>query len=94
MTATPQQSPAQPPASDRPLVVVSNRLPFQVEREGGQTRVTRSPGGLVAALEPVLRQRGGTWVGWTGVPQEDGRPSGFALPATDGITYRPVPLRI
>ncbi len=91
-TAQPQAASASQPAPDRPLVVVSNRLPFQVEREGSQSRLLRSPGGLVAALEPVLRQRGGTWVGWTGVPQEDGRPSGYALPASDGITYRSVPL--
>jgi trehalose 6-phosphate synthase/phosphatase len=92
MTVTTAQSTEPQPVADRPLVVVSNRLPFQVEREGGQVRLTRSPGGLVSALEPALRRRGGTWVGWTGVPQEDGRPSGFALPASEGITYRPVPL--
>ena len=92
MTTTAQPSAEQVPAPDRPLVVVSNRLPFQVEREAGQSRLIRSPGGLVSALEPVLRRRGGTWVGWTGVPQEDGRPSGYALPTSDGITYRPVPL--
>src|SRR5256885_10096430 len=32
-----------------PLVVISNRLPFQVERRGGKLHLTRSPGGLVAA---------------------------------------------
>jgi trehalose 6-phosphate synthase/phosphatase len=92
MTSTPQDSAAPQPAPDRPLVVVSNRLPFQAEREGGEIRMTRSPGGLVSALGPVLRQRGGTWIGWAGVPQEDGRPSGLVLPTGDGITYRPVPL--
>ena len=92
MTSTPQEPTAQEPVPDRPLVVVSNRLPFQAEREGGEIRLTRSPGGLVSALEPVLRQRGGTWIGWAGVPQEEGRPSGLVLPTSDGITYRAVPL--
>src|SRR3954452_2680473 len=33
----------------------------------------RSPGGLVTALEPLLRRRRGAWIGWTGIPEaEDG----------------------
>ena len=31
---------------------------------------TPSPGGLVRALLPLLRTTGGTWVGWTGVPDD------------------------
>ena len=45
-------------AKPRKVVVVSNRGPFR--REGG--RWVRSAGGLVAALHPVLVQRGGVWV--------------------------------
>src|SRR6266513_2909330 len=53
------------------LVLVSNRLPFALEPAGkGQWRVTHSPGGLVSALGPVLRGRGGTWIGWPGVAGE------------------------
>ena len=44
--------------SPRKVVVVSNRGPFR--REGG--RWVRSAGGLVAALHPVLCDRGGVWV--------------------------------
>lgn len=44
------------------FVVVANRLP--VDRVG--ERWQASPGGLVAALAPVLRARGGCWVGWPG----------------------------
>jgi trehalose 6-phosphate synthase/phosphatase len=47
-------------------VVVSNRLPVSVHTRRGQTRLERAPGGLVAALDPALRERGGTWVGWPG----------------------------
>src|SRR5206468_2943324 len=53
-------------ATPRSLVVVSNRLPFTVERRPEGVRFRRSPGGLVTALEPALAQRGGVWVGWTG----------------------------
>ncbi|MBZ0119693.1 MAG: hypothetical protein K8H88_22080, partial [Sandaracinaceae bacterium] len=40
------------------LVVVSNRGPSRIV---GKRRV-RAAGGLVAALDPVLRARGGVWV--------------------------------
>src|SRR5881396_1323440 len=50
------------------LILVSNRLPFALEPAGeGQWSVKPSPGGLVSALGPVLRGRGGTWIGWPGV---------------------------
>src|SRR5438067_5628112 len=83
------------PANNRSLVVVSNRLPFTAERRPEGTRFRRSAGGLVAALEPVLAQRGGVWVGWTGAAREDGAgdAAGGALPAaTDHVSYRAVPL--
>jgi alpha,alpha-trehalose-phosphate synthase [UDP-forming] len=49
------------------LVVVANRLPVD-RREGpdGSVSWQTSPGGLVAALEPIMRQQEGAWVGWTG----------------------------
>lgn len=50
------------------FVVVANRLPVDFEeRPRGGTAWERSPGGLVTALEPVLRSHGGVWVGWPGV---------------------------
>jgi trehalose 6-phosphate synthase/phosphatase len=83
------------PSPSRSLVVVSNRLPFTAERrpppEGARFR--RSSGGLVAALEPVLTQRGGVWVGWTGVASEERDSArGLALPPSGKLTYRAVPL--
>jgi trehalose 6-phosphate synthase len=47
----------------------------------------RSPGGLVSALRPVLRNTSTTWVGWTGT-------TGPAptLPDVDGVRMRPVEL--
>ena len=50
-------------ASPRQLVIVSNRLPVERTDEGmWQT----APGGLVTALQPVLQDLGGLWVGWPG----------------------------
>src|SRR5690349_16825912 len=40
----------------------------------GSTTWKRSPGGLVTALEPLLRRRKGAWIGWPGVPDSDEEP--------------------
>jgi trehalose 6-phosphate synthase len=49
------------------LVVVSNRLPIVFTRgPKGEWLIKRGSGGLVTALAPVLRDRGGLWIGWTG----------------------------
>lgn len=47
----------------------------------------RSPGGLVTALEPILADRGGTWVGWPGI-------AGIALGSFSwqGLNLEPVAL--
>src|SRR5256885_3176428 len=81
------------PSTSRSLVVVSNRLPFTVDRRPEGVRFRRSPGGLVASLEPALAQRGGVWVGWTGAAREDGDAAGRAPPtATEQVQYRAVSL--
>ncbi|ORA37155.1 alpha,alpha-trehalose-phosphate synthase (UDP-forming) [Mycobacterium aquaticum] len=57
------------------FVVVANRLPIDLERlPDGTTRWKRSPGGLVTALEPLLRKRRGAWIGWAGIPDSDEEP--------------------
>ncbi|MDY0909415.1 alpha,alpha-trehalose-phosphate synthase (UDP-forming) [Microbacterium sp. CFBP9034] len=49
------------------LVVVANRLPVDRVVDGsGEHTWRRSPGGLVTALEPVMRRADGAWVGWPG----------------------------
>jgi trehalose 6-phosphate synthase len=48
------------------LVVAAHRLPVAWDESGKQWKP--SPGGLVSALGPVLRERGGVWVGWNGAP--------------------------
>ncbi len=51
----------------RPLVIAANRLPVMRSDDGW----TASPGGLVRALFPLVRESHGTWVGWTGVADDD-----------------------
>ncbi|MGI5126261.1 alpha,alpha-trehalose-phosphate synthase (UDP-forming) [Pseudonocardia sp. CA-107938] len=70
------------------FVVVANRLPVDLEKlPDGTERWKRSPGGLVTALEPMLRSREGAWVGWPGVPDADAGPF-----VEDGLSLHPVNL--
>lgn len=54
------------------FIVVSNRLPVDrvVDADGVESWAT-PPGGLVTALEPVMRAAEGAWVGWAGQPNLD-----------------------
>ena len=79
------------------LVVVSNRLPVTLRTgSDGRRRQERSAGGLVAALEPALRRRGGTWVGWSGAAgpageELEGAGAGYrmaAVPLSQGEVRR------
>jgi trehalose 6-phosphate synthase len=74
-----------PPRSS--LVTVANRLPVAGERveDGWTWRI--APGGLVSAVAPVMRERGGTWVGWAGVGPDVEVPT-----EAEGIALTPVPL--
>lgn len=76
-----------------PLVVVSNRLPFTTVHAEGRVRFKRSPGGLVAALDPALSRRGGVWIGWAGLETEDPA-SGVEMmaPRSSKVHYRSVAL--
>jgi trehalose 6-phosphate synthase/phosphatase len=52
---------------ETPLAIASNRLPFSYHRTSKGLEARHSPGGLVSALDPMLRKRGGTWIGWPGI---------------------------
>lgn len=53
---------------DKKIIVISNRSPYILSGKEGELKLTRSVGGLVTAVEPVLIERGGTWVAWGGRP--------------------------
>ena len=60
------------------LVVVANRLPVDRVVDGADgPGWRRSPGGLVTALEPVMRRADGAWVGWPGQPDIEVEPFEF-----------------
>jgi alpha,alpha-trehalose-phosphate synthase [UDP-forming] len=52
-----------PPTKGPDLVIVANRLPVEFDVEEGWRR---APGGLVSAMESVLREAEALWVGWSG----------------------------
>ena len=84
-------------AQDQPrLVIVSNRLPIVLNRNNqGVWEATRGSGGLVTAMAPVLRDRGGLWIGWPGtsdVPADEIREALTKLGLKAGFTLDPVPL--
>jgi trehalose 6-phosphate synthase/phosphatase len=56
----------------RRVLVVSDRLPIHLTCEAGEGwRADRAHGALIAALNPVLRERRGVWIGWPGVAEEE-----------------------
>jgi len=78
------------------LLILSKQLPIVLARDGGSLwRAVPTHGALVAALSTILRDRGGVWIGWPGVTDEE-------LPAVrkilagaiheGGYTLRPVAL--
>ena len=70
------------------LVIVANRLPVdRVALSDGTFAWRRSPGGLVSALEPVMRSGDGAWIGWPGSPDDEFEPF-----VEDGMQLVPVHL--
>jgi len=70
------------------FLVLSNRLPVdRVIAADGTASWQHSPGGLVTALEPVMRAADGAWVGWAGQAGLEFDPF-----VSDGIHIVPVPL--
>ncbi|MCB2203364.1 trehalose-6-phosphate synthase [bacterium] len=77
------------------LIIVSNRLPVVFRREEGVLNWRPGSGGLVTALAPVLRDRGGVWIGWSGLSSEDQEEVNDALSessAATGYELEAVPL--
>jgi trehalose 6-phosphate synthase len=70
------------------LVIVANPLPVdRVELPDGSLGWRRSPGGLVSAMDPVMRDRNGVWIGWPGGTENDLEPF-----EDDGLSLVPISL--
>ena len=76
------------PADGYDFLVVANRLPMDLSIADDGTRSwSRSPGGLVTALEPVMQESAGAWVGWSGATDVELEPFD-----ADGMRLVPVAL--
>lgn len=69
------------------FVIVANRLPVHRVTTGKTVQYRRSPGGLVSAMEPVIRSRRGLWVGWDGASGRTPR-----VRHSEGLDLAPVKL--
>lgn len=70
------------------VVIVSNRLPVHRVKRGRLSAWETSPGGLVSALKPIIRELSCTWVGWMG----ENNAEQLGPFEHDGIRNWPVPL--
>jgi trehalose 6-phosphate synthase len=70
------------------LVIVANRLPVdRVVNPDGSVDWRPSPGGLVTAIEPVMRENDGAWIGWSGGTESD-----LDAFVENGMSLIPIPL--
>lgn len=80
------------------LFIVSNRLPVVLEKSDEDTwGAIPGSGGLITALQPILKDKGGVWVGWPGTHDTD--TTGIDNKLTEisqeiGYTLRSVPLNL
>jgi trehalose 6-phosphate synthase len=76
------------------LLVASHELPVALERpdERGPWGARATGGGLVSGIRPVLRSRGGVWVGWPGVCREQAPPPAEMPGGEAGYSLRSVGL--
>ncbi|HEY6394172.1 MAG TPA: trehalose-6-phosphate synthase [Candidatus Binataceae bacterium] len=51
---------------DGRLVVISNRAPIQIVKEGARDRIKPTVGGVGTTFLRVLARRGGSWIAWSG----------------------------
>ncbi|MEW6778235.1 MAG: trehalose-phosphatase, partial [Bdellovibrionota bacterium] len=80
---SPLRPETQPVAGDYDLLVVSNRLPEMRSPVTPEEARRRNVGGLVSALEPVLKARSGLWFGWSGQVAEGDEPGSIGM---DGVS--------
>jgi alpha,alpha-trehalose-phosphate synthase [UDP-forming] len=73
--AAPLEGDTQATVGEYNFVVAASRLPVDLsEGPDGETEWRASPGGLVTALEPVMRAAGGAWIGWPGAAGDPPEP--------------------
>jgi len=77
----------------RHLVLVSNRIPLSFTEQDGHISAAPSSGGLVTALEPILREHGGVWIGSVEIEDSPGLRDELQA-ASSGAPFRYVPVSL
>jgi trehalose 6-phosphate synthase len=52
------------------LIVVSNRMPIVINQDNDQWSIQPGSGGLITALDPILKENKSLWIGWPGAGEE------------------------
>ena len=52
-------------------IIISNRLPLQLQIDNKKIKATPSVGGLATGMKSVHRDSNGIWIGWTGLTEEE-----------------------
>ncbi|MEJ7680399.1 MAG: trehalose-6-phosphate synthase [Segetibacter sp.] len=81
------------------IIIISNRLPFSLDKSGGKVKIRQSSGGLVSALKGYFEQSGATgtgtafsdkiWVGSCDFSEKDWDENNDKLQTTD-FSIQPV----
>jgi trehalose 6-phosphate synthase/phosphatase len=53
------------------LHILSNRLPFNANKNGDDFELTPSVGGLATGMKSIYKKYDGNWIGWLGIADED-----------------------
>ncbi len=54
------------PLKKEKIVIVSNRVSYNITKSDGEIKYKKSVGGLVTALDSILYKNDGLWIGWDG----------------------------
>jgi trehalose 6-phosphate synthase/phosphatase len=53
------------------VIIVSNRLPVSVKKEGGELEFFPSVGGLATGLSSYVNDKNSIWIGWPGIASDE-----------------------
>lgn len=78
----------------RRVIIVSNRLPVHITRDGSGLTINRSIGGLATGLSAVGKKHPALWVGWAGNRQPFSKREHATLSLPPGIAPVAIPARL
>jgi len=55
----------------RKIHIISNRLPFSINKEKDDFQLTPSVGGLATGMRSIYKEYEGSWIGWTGIAADN-----------------------